>query len=263
VGTYLDQILDATRARLDDEKRRRSFNDLDREVSAMPEPRDFGSAIRAAGISLIAELKRASPSAGPIQMDADPLRVAEAYERGGARALSVLTEPYFFHGSVEDLRAARGSCQLPVLRKDFMLDPYQIVQSRVAEADAILLIVAALPDRGLFAEMAAVAREYELSALIEVHDAFELELAFKVDAELVGINQRNLVTFELDRSLATRLRRFIPPDVAVVAESGIETRDQVEELDREGVDALLVGEALMRSDDPARAVSDLLGTSVD
>lgn len=263
MGTYLDQILDATRARLDDEKRKRSFNDLDREVSGMPEPRDFGGAIRAAGISLIAELKRASPSAGPIQMDADPPVVAEAYERGGARALSVLTEPHFFHGSVEDLRAARGSCQLPVLRKDFMLDPYQIVQSRVAEADAILLIVAALPDRGLFAEMAAVATEYELNALIEVHDAFELELAFKVDAELVGINQRNLVTFEVDRGLATRLRRFIPTDVAVVAESGIDTRDQVEELEREGVDAVLVGEALMRSDDPARAVSDLLGTSID
>jgi indole-3-glycerol phosphate synthase len=262
-GTYLDEILDATRARVDHEKRRMSFNDLDRDASGISEPRDFLGAVRAEGMSLIAEVKRASPSAGPIQMDADPHMLAEAYQRGGAAALSVLTEPHFFRGSVEDLKAARRSCDLPVLRKDFILDPYQIVQSRVGEADAILLIVAALPDRGLFAELAAVAEEYELAALIEVHDAFELELAFKVDASLVGINQRNLVTFEVDRSLAAELRRLVPADVAVVAESGIETRAQVEELESAGVDAVLVGEALMRAEDPGRAVSGLLGTSID
>jgi indole-3-glycerol phosphate synthase len=262
-GTYLDRILEATRERVDDEKRKASFNDLDRDAAGISEPRDFAGAIRSEGMSLIAEVKRASPSAGLIQPDVEPQRLAEAYERGGAAALSVLTEPYFFQGSVEDLKAARRACQLPVLRKDFMLDPYQIVQSRVEEADAILLIVAALPDRGLFAEMAAVAEEYELAALIEVHDAFELELAFKVDAGLVGINQRNLVTFEVDRGLAARLRPFIPDEVAVVAESGIEAREQVEELEEAGVNAVLVGEALMRAEDPGRAVSDLLGTSID
>jgi indole-3-glycerol phosphate synthase len=262
VSTYLDQILDATRLRVAGDKRRISFNDLDRDASGLDEPRNFGGAVCASGISLIAELKRASPSAGPIHMDADPETVAQAYQRGGARALSVLTEPQFFHGSIEDLKAARR-CELPVLRKDFMVDPYQIIESRVAGADAILLIVAALPDRGLYAEMAAVAEEYELAALIEIHDAAELELAFKIDAALVGINQRNLATFEVDQSLAISLRRLIPPEVGVVAESGIDSRPQVQELEGAGVDAILVGESLMRAEDPARAVSDLLGASVD
>lgn len=256
-------MLEATRERIGQEKRQRSFNDLDREVSHAPEARDFLGALRAEGISLIAEIKRASPSAGTIQTEVDPEAVAAAYQRGGARALSVLTEPQFFQGSLDDLRSARSACDLPALRKDFMLDPYQIVQSRLAKADAILLIVAALPDRGLFQDMAAVAEEYGLSALVEVHDPYELELAFKVDAAIVGINQRNLVTFELDHSLAAEMRRFVPPEVVVVAESGIESRVQVEELEAAGIDAVLVGEALMRSEDPAAAISELLGTPID
>ncbi|MDQ4148890.1 MAG: indole-3-glycerol phosphate synthase TrpC [Actinomycetota bacterium] len=263
MGTYLDRIVEATLARIQEEKKQKSFNDLDREVPHAPEPRDFEGALLAEGMSLIAEIKKASPSAGPIQANADAEKIAEAYERGGARALSVLTEPQFFLGAIEDLHAAHAASDLPALRKDFIVDPYQVVQSRVEGADAILLIVAALPDRGLYAELAAAAREYDLPALIEVHDAFELELAFKVDASIVGINQRNLTTFEVDRGLAAQLRTFIPPEVAVVAESGIDSRAQVEELAEAGVDAILVGEALMRSEDPAAAVSELLGTSLD
>jgi indole-3-glycerol phosphate synthase len=144
-----------------------------------------------------------------------------------------------------------------------MIDPYQIVQSRLAGADAILLIVAALPDRGLYQEMAAVAEEYGLRTMIEVHDPYELELAFKVDAAIVGINQRNLVTFEVDRSLAAEMRPLVPPGVVVVAESGIDSREQVAELEGAGIDAVLVGEALMRSEDPAAGVSELLGTPID
>lgn len=261
--TYLDQILESTYDRVADEKRKHSFGDLDREALALPPARPFLAAMRGARISLIAEFKRRSPSKGDIRLDFEPAEAAEAYQQGGASALSVLTEPQFFGGSMEDLEAARDVCRLPVLRKDFMVDPYQIVQARAGGADAILLIVAALPDFGLFTELANAADDYGMTALIEIHDPHELDAAFEIEPRLVGVNQRNLSTFEVQTDLAIKLRKEIPKEVTMVAESGINSRKQVEELQEAGVDAILVGETLMRADDPSRAAAELLGAQVD
>src|SRR2546421_1681802 len=260
--TYLDRILDATRARVAQSRRRRSCEGLDREARNPPPPRPFADAIRAPGMSLIAEFKRRSPSAGEIRAGADPAEVAAAYQRGGARALSVLTEPEFFSGSLDDLAKARQASTLPVLRKDFVVDPYQIVEARAGGADAVLLIVAAIPDPVLFAELADAAAHYGLAALVEVHSEWELDAAFEIAPELVGVNQRDLRTFDVDKGLAIRLRRRIPPDVAMVAESGIADRADVAALEEAGVRAMLVGETLMRAGDPARAARELLGLSV-
>jgi len=261
--TFLEQILESTRSRIGEEIRYRSFASLASDVAAMEQPRDFEGALRQGGISLIAEIKRKSPSAGSLRSKVDPAKIAGAYEQAGARAISVLTEPYFFDGSLKDLVSARQAVDLPVLRKDFLVDPYQVVQARVAGADAILLIVAALTDRGLFREMAEAAKEYGLAALIEVHDAFEVEQALEVDPKIIGVNQRDLTTFEVNRKLAMGMRKEIGESVAMVAESGVGTRSQVQELDRAGIQAVLVGEAFMKADDIGEAVRGLLGTTME
>jgi len=204
--TYLDRILDRTRARVEASRRERPFEELDRETRNAGPTRGFTEAIRSGGMSLIAEFKRRSPSKGLIREDVDPADVAGAYERGGARALSVLTEPEFFSGSLEDLAKARQATALPVLRKDFVVDLYQIVEARAGGADAVLLIVAAIPDPALFAELADAAAHYGLAALVEVHSEWELDDAFEVEPGLVGVNQRDLRTFDVDEGLAIRLR---------------------------------------------------------
>ncbi|CAN5887461.1 indole-3-glycerol phosphate synthase TrpC [soil metagenome] len=257
--TYLDRILESTYDRVEDEKQKMSFGDLDREAQTMGPTRPFLAAMRGERICLIAEFKRRSPSRGLIRQDYEPGRAAEAYAQGGASAMSVLTEPQFFDGSMDDLAKARAACRLPILRKDFMVDPYQVVQARAGGADAILLIVAGLPDSGRFAELAHAAEDYGMTVLVEIHDPHELDAAFEVEPSLVGVNQRNLSTFEVDTGLAIKLRRQIPTDVSMVAESGITSRKQVEDLQEAGIDAILVGEILMRADDPARAATDLLG----
>lgn len=261
--SYLDQILDATRERLSADRRRRSFGDLEREAGALPAPRDFIGAVREPGISLVAEMKRRSPSAGDVRPDADPRHLATRFEEGGARAVSVLTEPFFFSGSLGDLEVVRGACGLPVLRKDFVVDPYQVVEARAAGADAVLLIVAAVDGSTHLGELHAAAADYGLAALVEIHSEREMDVAFEAEPSLIGVNQRDLATFRVDRGLAARLRRHIPQDVAVIAESGISSRADVEELEEAAVDGILVGEALMRSDDPARAIAALLGRPVD
>jgi len=263
VRTYLDRILEFTYDRVAGEKQKQSFGDLDREARALPQTRPFLAAMKGERISLIAEFKRRSPSRGEIRLDFEPADAAGAYQRGGASAMSVLTEPQFFGGSMQDLKAARAACRLPVLRKDFIVDPYQVVQARAGGADAILLIVAALPDIGLFTELAGAAADYGMTALVEIHDPHELDAAFHVEPRLVGVNQRNLSTFEVDTGLAVKLRREIPSEVAMVAESGIASHEQVEELQEAGVDAILVGETLMRAEDPSRAAAELLGAQVD
>lgn len=259
MASYLDRIVEATRHRLGEARRQRSFNDLEREASSRGAARDFLGSLRAPGIRLVAEFKRRSPSRGPIGDHDDPAEVAKSYERGGAAAMSVLTEPAFFSGSLADLESAREACRLPVLRKDFLLDPYQVVEARAAGADAVLLIVGAIDDPGLRAELAAATAEIGMAALVEVHDEWELDGAFEIDAALIGVNQRDLTTFDIDPELAIRLRGRIPQDVAVVAESGISSRGEVASLEEAGVDAVLVGETLMRAPDPQRAVEDLLG----
>lgn len=257
--SYLDRILDVVRTRVATEKRHQSIRDLERECDAAERARPFLDSLKGPGISLIAEFKRRSPSKGVIRDSYEPAAAEEAYESAGASAMSVLTEPEFFGGSMDDLQAARAAGSLPVLRKDFMIDPYQVLQSRAGGADAILLVVAGLPDRGLLADLAAAAEDLGMAALVEIHDMWELERAMAIEPGLIGVNQRNLSTFEVDTRLAVKLRPEIPSEVTVVAESGITVRAEVQEMEQAGIDAILVGETLMRADDPSRAAAGLLG----
>ncbi len=208
-------------------------------------------------MTCIAEFKRRSPSAGWIAERATPAEMARAYAAGGARALSVLTDEPFFGGRLDDLVAARAACELPILRKDFIVDRYQIVEARAAGADALLLIVAALTDLDLAALLAA-AREMGLEVLVEAHDAGEVARAVAAGAGVIGINNRDLRTFTVDRELAARLRPSVPDERVIVAESGIRSAADVTRLRAAGIDAILVGETLMRAPDPAAALRALL-----
>jgi indole-3-glycerol phosphate synthase len=205
---------------------------------------------------VIAEHKRISPSAGPLRRGSSAAEIASAYERGGAAALSILTEGPHFGGSLEDLGAARAATALPLLRKDFIVDDYQLYESAVAGADAVLLIVAAL-DASQLASLHRTARELDLEPLVEVHDRRELELAGEAGAELIGINNRDLADFTVDARRTLRLLDAVPAGAAVVSESGLDAPGQLDELERAGVDAVLIGEALMRAPDPEAAVRAL------
>lgn len=257
--SYLDKILDATRERVDAAKRQKPRRELEGKLEFKEPARDFLGALRGPGVALIAEFKRRSPSAGVIREGLEPSDAASAYEEGGASALSILTEPEFFSGSMKDLAAAKMACLLPVLRKDFVIDPYQVLEARVYGADAVLLIVAAFPDDGLLEELKASIEDQSMAALIEIHDESELEKALALGPAVIGVNQRDLKTFQVDTSLAPTLKKLIPDDVVVVAESGINSRDDVELLESAGVGAMLVGEHLMRSQDIVSATADLLG----
>jgi indole-3-glycerol phosphate synthase len=245
----LEPILASTRAEVE-RRRRQALPARDGEV------RDFLTALRRPGLSLIAEHKRRSPSAGMIREDVSLEEVVTAYERGGAAALSILTEGPNFGGSLEDLRRARRASSLPVLRKDFTVDAYQVHEAFAGGADAVLLIVAALGDREL-SELHGLASELGMAALVEVHDESELERALALAPELVGINNRNLTTLEVDPRRTFELRARVPPGVTVVAESGFSHADQLAELSRAGIDAVLMGEALMRAGDAESAVRAL------
>jgi len=218
--------------------------------------RDFRAALAAPGLSIIAELKRRSPSGGTLKPAADAAATAAAYFGAGARCLSVLTEPEHFGGALEDLRLARAAVPVPALRKDFIIDPYQIAESRAAGADAILLIVAALGART--GEFVARAAEAALHALVEVHDEHELRIALDAGAEIVGINNRNLTDLSVDLGVFERLAPLVPRGVLAVAESGVETRADAVRMKRAGADALLIGTALMRAADPALKLREFL-----
>jgi indole-3-glycerol phosphate synthase len=256
--SVLDRIVEATR---DEVERRREIVPLSRLEAALdgrPESRPFQEALIRPGISVIAEHKRRSPSAGVIREGADLSEVVQAYERGGAAALSILTEPFHFDGSLDDLRAARAATHLPVLRKDFIVDTYQVYESAAAGADAILLIVAAL-EREELSELLREAWGLDLDVLVEVHDTEELESALEVEAEAIGINNRDLSDFSVDIERTYELLSDVPTGKTVVSESGFSTREQLDALDRVGVDAVLVGETLMRAPDLEAACRELTG----
>jgi len=256
--SVLDRIVEATREEVDRRRDVVSLADLEAALSGRPESRPFQEALTRPGISLIAEHKRRSPSAGAIREGVDVVEIVQAYERGGAAALSVLTEPFHFGGSLDDLRAARGATNLPVLRKDFIVDPYQLYESAAAGADAILLIVATLEADAL-ATLHREARALDLDVLVEVHDEEELRGALEVDADVIGINNRDLGDFTVNIERTYELLSDVPAGKTVVSESGFSSRDQLDDLDRVGVDAVLVGETLMRAPDVEAACRELTG----
>ena len=253
--TYLDRILAAHRAAAEVDGR--DLAPLVVEARAQAPARGFTAALRTApGVGVVAEVKRRSPSKGDLAAGLDPATLAGAYERGGAHCLSVLTDREFFAGSPEDLRAARAATGLPVLRKDFTVAPADVCDARIMGADAVLLIAAALDDDEL-AELHTLALDVGLDALVEVHDEQELERALAAGAALVGVNQRDLVTFEVDHERAERVGRAMPDTVVRVAESGIRGPDDARRLADAGFDAVLVGESLVTAPDPAAAVAAL------
>ncbi|MCA1682710.1 MAG: indole-3-glycerol phosphate synthase TrpC [Actinobacteria bacterium] len=255
--SVLDRILAATR---EDVRRRREQVPLATLQSALAkrgEDRPFSEALTPPGVSVIAEYKRRSPSAGTIGEGATVADVVRAYERGGAAALSILTEAHHFGGSLADLREARAASRLPILRKDFIIDEYQLYESAEAGADAILLIVAALEPREISA-LHLKARALDLDVLVEVHSEHELECALEVvDADVIGINNRDLGDFSVDVQRTFELLHDVPAGKTVVSESGFHSREQLDELERVGVDAVLMGESLMRAPDPEAALHAL------
>ena len=258
--TTLEDLTTAAREQVARRREQVSLEELERAISARVEGRPFNEALAAPGISLIAEFKRRSPAAGDLPRGADPVEeIVRAYERGGAAAISMLTDGEHFGGSLADLRAARAVTDLPILRKDFILERYQLYEAAAAQADAVLLIVAALTPEEL-AELHAEANTLDLDCLVEVHDAEELEIALEVDAEVIGINNRDLGDFSVDLERTFELLPDVPAGKTVVSESGIRSREQVAELERVGVDAVLIGETLMRADDPELACRELAGT---
>ena len=254
----IEQLIAAARAGVEDRRAQTSQPELESRLQSRGHDRPFNEALVRPGFSVIAEFKRRSPSAGDIAGSADVAEQAGAYERGGAAALSVLTDERHFGGSLEDLRAARAACDLPILRKDFIVDPYQLVEAAVNGADAVLLIVRALEDAEL-RELYEGARSLDLDCLVEVHDGEELERALQLDAEVIGINNRNLDEGTVDVATTYELMPDVPAGKTVVAESGISTRAELEELERVGVDAVLIGSALMGAADPEALTRELTG----
>jgi indole-3-glycerol phosphate synthase len=256
-GDRLGQIVEAKEEEVSGLAR--STRELRGRAEQAEAARPFAAALRVATeVRLLAEIKRRSPSAGPIRPGADPAEIAHGYATGGAAALSVLTDEQFFDGSLAALGEVRAAVELPLLRKDFVIAPVQVWEGRAAGADAILLIVRILDDPRL-ADLQALARELGMDVLVEVHDPYELDRALKVDATLVGINNRDLTTFQTDLALSEDLAPRVDPAVTLVAESGIRTADDVRRLGEVGVDAILVGESLMRQEDVTAAAALLCG----
>ena len=260
MSDILDTILARKAEEIAQRSRVRPLAELRARAGNQPPPRGFVDALkrkRAMGeAAVIAEVKKASPSKGLIRADFDPAAIARSYETGGAACLSVLTDVDFFQGSNLYLGVARAACALPALRKDFTIDPYQVYEARMIGADAILLIVAALED-GPLIEMAGIAMELGMDVLVEVHDIDELERALQTDCELIGINNRDLRSFEVSLDTTLALRDAVPRDRMLVTESGIATRDDVARLRTAGVDTFLIGETFMRERDPGTALQRL------
>lgn len=254
--SFLEELLASTRARVAEAKQKLSEDMLEQRIAALAPPLDLRRALLRERPSLIAEIKRATPSRGPLNLDLDAARLASAYAEAGAAAISVLTEPEFFKGSLEDLQAARASA-VPLLRKDFIVDPFQLLEARAAGADAVLLIVRILGQD--LAPLVSATRSLGMVPFVEVfHDA-DVENALAAGADVVGINHRDLATFEVDGARTAKLAPGLPEDVVVVALSGVSTRHEVEDLAAAGAHAVLVGESLVTAADPAAKVRELRG----
>ena len=251
------QILKKKQESIQQLKDSQTFESLARKANKLDPPRGFIEALRGATpLAIIAELKRASPSKGMLKPEFRPIEIAEQYQSAGANAISVLTEEHFFLGKPDYLSQVRQHVDIPLLRKDFLLDPIQIPESRVMGADAVLLIVSFLPPKTLRI-MYQAALDFGLHALVEVHDESELEIALSIDADLIGINNRNLKTFEVDIATTFRLLPMIGDEKTIVSESGISEQTQIMALASAGAHAVLVGESLMRSDDVAQKLRSL------
>jgi indole-3-glycerol phosphate synthase len=259
MSTILDDIVAAKREEVDLTKSETPVEKLRERLAGAPPPRDFlGALSQGPPIRLIAEIKKASPSAGVIRADFDPVRIAEIYQQHGASCISVLTDGPFFQGSLEHLKQVRQAVDLPVLRKDFVIDRYQVWQSRAAGADAVLLIAECLDDRTLH-ELHDAIEELGMTPLVELYEPENLRRVLDVGARLVGINNRDLRTFHADLGHCIRLRKQVPAGRIVVGESGIRTHRDVEQLQTAGLHAMLVGETLMAKPDIGIAVDELLG----
>jgi len=254
--TILERILDVKRQEIAAARERIPESKLQDEAAAAPRVRDFVGALRAKKPAVIAEIKKASPSRGVLRESFDPAAIAQSYEKGGAACLSVLTDRQFFQGDPAHLVAARAACGLPVLRKDFVIDRYQVFGSRALGADCILLIAACLGAQQML-ELEKTASTLGMAVLVEVHNAGELDVALKLATPLLGINNRNLKTFETRLETTLGLLDRVPPERMVVTESGILSRADVDRMRGAGVNAFLVGEAFMRAGDPGSALSEL------
>jgi indole-3-glycerol phosphate synthase len=251
--SILERIVEVKRAEIASAKKDFSQGHLEELSRQAPPPRDFISALRAKNPAVIAEIKRASPSRGVLRADFDPAAIARSYEQGGAACISVLTDVQFFQGSPEHLRAARAACRLPALRKDFVIDPYQVLESRAMGADCILLIAACL-SAGQMSELESIADTLRMAVLVEVHDRTELDLALRLKTPLIGVNNRNLKTFETRLETTLELVAEVPKERILITESGILSRADVARLRHGGVGAFLVGEAFMRTPDPGKTL---------
>ena len=258
----LDKIVAVKREEIAAAKKKKPLEAVREDALSRVLTRDFEGALRAkiaAGkAAVIAEIKKASPSKGVLREEFIPADIAQSYAENGAACLSVLTDRQFFQGSTDALKQARASCDLPVLRKDFMVDPYQVYEARVMGADCILLIAACLSDAQM-AELEGIARMLDMAVLVEVHDAEELQRALRLKTRLVGINNRNLRSFEVSLDTTLGMLKDVPADRLLVTESGILTREDVQKMRGAGVHAFLVGEAFMRADDPGAALAELFG----
>ena len=259
----MEKVIAIQKEEINRRKTSSSLKEMKEKVSSLPSPRDLMNSISKSGpMALIAEIKQASPSAGVIRDGVDMGRIALAYQAGGASAVSVLTEAHFFQGALSHLRQVREAVSLPVLQKDFIIDPFQIYEGRMAGADAILLIAAILDPRQL-REFAELAGGLALLPLVEVHDEEDLKKISGVDLPLIGINNRNLKTLEVNLETSFGLIQKISPEATVISESGIKNRKEVERLQEAGVKGILVGEVLMRAPDPAGKIRELLGLDLE
>lgn len=258
--TILEKIVEDKKEELKKQKKNLPQEFLIEKISGLPHSRDFKRALKKQGLSLIAEIKKSSPSLGVIQENFDPVKLAKTYELNGASAISVLTEKKYFDGNLSYLKIVKEATTIPILRKDFIFDEYQIYESRVAGADAVLLIVSILDDKTL-TKLLNLTKKLGLDALVETRTKEEIEKALKSGAEIIGINNRDLDTFKVDITRSISLCHLIPPNRVIVSESGIHDYKDMVKLENSGVDAVLVGEALMKSKNVGKKIKELLGKS--